>query len=291
MNNPETAIFLHIPKTAGTTLYKLLWRHYRKDRMYTIDHVGQTLDSFRQLSAGQKQRLQLVAGHIDYGIHEFLPQPATYFTFLRQPVDLVVSYYNYLKGAIEHPHYPFVVGGGMSLRQLLDSGMDENMHNLQTRVLAGKGHKGASYVCTAVDLELAKERLRHHFSVVGLTEQFDGSLLLLKKRFGWRSLYYARLNVARQRPLVDEETVRAIEQANQHDLALYAYGQTLFAEQVAAYGGSFDADLARFQRRNAQLSPLFYLYWHAERQPKLAYRRGKLRWQDFYGRVRARLQK
>jgi hypothetical protein len=102
------------------------------------------------------------------------------------------------------------------------------------------------------------------------------------------------LNVARKRPsptTLDPQTLQVITQANQYDLELYQYAQTLFEQQTIQYGPTFSRDVANFQWRNRQLYPLYYLYWHAERQPKLAYRRGKLWLKEWHVRARSRLQR
>ena len=45
----------------------------------------------------QRARFRLVMGHFQYGIHEFLPQEYTYVTIVRDPVERVISHYNYLR--------------------------------------------------------------------------------------------------------------------------------------------------------------------------------------------------
>ncbi len=45
-----------------------------------------TAERFKTLSEERRRRLRVVRGHAVYGIHEFLPQGATYITMLREPV-------------------------------------------------------------------------------------------------------------------------------------------------------------------------------------------------------------
>ena len=67
--------------------------------------------------------------------------------------------------------------------------------------------------------------LRERFAVVGTSDRFDESLLLMAKRLGWRLPYYARQNVA---PRLAHDTdisataLRTIRLRNQLDLQLYA---------------------------------------------------------------------
>ncbi len=48
------------------------------------------------------------------------------------------------------------------------------------------------------------ERIRAHFAVVGLSEKVDESLLLLKRSFGWKNIFYIKANVNKNR-LAKEE--------------------------------------------------------------------------------------
>lgn len=287
-----TIIFLHIPKTAGSTVQGLLRRYYRRNTLYVIDGVTRTEDSLIALSDEKKRGVRMIAGHIPYGLHQHLPQPATYFTLLREPVDLVLSYYHYLKGAVTHPYHKLVNAPDMTLNKFLHMRIDNNVANVQTRLLAGKVYNEQYEECTEEDLRLAKEHMNESFAVVGLTEAFDETLLLLQRAFGWHNLYYARVNVTRQRPLRTEippDTYEAICQHNQYDLELYRYAVEQFNTLIHQAGEPFRYEVQLFKRRNQQRYPLYFLAWHAERQSKLAFRASLYHLRNLYARVRNRL--
>ena len=65
---------------------------------------------------------------------------------------------------------------------------------MQCKIIAGAVYEGP---CTAEIFERAKENLRRHFSVVGLSERFEETLALMKLRFGWKLKSYASFNVTR----------------------------------------------------------------------------------------------
>jgi hypothetical protein len=93
-------------------------------------------------------------------------------------------------------------------------------------------------------LARAQDNLRA-CAVVGLTERFDETMLLLKKAYGWRLPFYERRNVSTKRPpreAIPAHILRQIEADNALDAALYTYAQELFEEQVRQYG---PAKLAR----------------------------------------------
>ena len=270
------AIFIHIPKTAGTTLHGLIWRHYPSDTVYTVDWVAHTLNDLAALDADQKSRIRIVTGHIDFGVHALLPGPHTYFTIVREPTDLVISYYYYICRASDHPHHHLATQPGMNLEKFMASKIDASLYNMQTRMLAGKHFALPPGECSPELLEIAKQNLHDHFSVVGLAEEFDTTVLLLRRAFHWRNLFYARMNVTSRRPAREDLSphVRdAIVEANRFDSELYDYTQMLFQERIRQYGPEFDGDLRRFQLYNRLLYPLMYAYWEGRRRFIMTVRR------------------
>ena len=93
-------------------------------------------------------------------------------------------------------------------------------------------------------LERAQENLRAHFSFVGLTEEFDASISLLGRIFGWSVPFYVKRNVTARKPRsssVDVETRSLLRDANAFDLKLYEYARNLFEAQRRAGGVAFEA--------------------------------------------------
>ncbi len=84
----EALIFLHIPKTAGTTLNRIIDWQYNPLSIFTVDphRIRATVARFKTFPEQRRRRFRVVRGHLVFGIHEFLPQSATYITMLRQPV-------------------------------------------------------------------------------------------------------------------------------------------------------------------------------------------------------------
>src|SRR6478752_9888303 len=71
----EAVIFLHLPKTAGTTLNRLIEWEYPVFEMYSIDPVFFTWSAahLRRLSADRLKKIRMFKGHMLYGLHEVLP--------------------------------------------------------------------------------------------------------------------------------------------------------------------------------------------------------------------------
>ena len=112
MNNrvvaQPTIIFLHIPKTAGSTLHTILQKQYPGDQLCHLKgdpHIDTAITNFKSMDSTQKKQIRLLTGHFEFGIHQWLPQTAVYFTLLRHPVERVLSYYYFILRNPEHPRH------------------------------------------------------------------------------------------------------------------------------------------------------------------------------------------
>jgi hypothetical protein len=81
-------------------------------------------------------------------------------------------------------------------------------------------------------LDRAKEHLARSFSVVGICERFEESLVVLAKTFNWEIPYYENRKVAKSRPKVDPREIEMIRENNRFDLELYDFGKELFQDLV-----------------------------------------------------------
>jgi hypothetical protein len=250
-NRNEALIFLHIPKTGGSTLYKILERQYTWAQTLRLE--SSQIARFKALPAVERERFCLIEGHLHFGLHRFIPRASTYITFLRRPVERVLSFYYYARSTPDHYLYPLLATERLDLKALLARELTMELCNEQTRLLAGDEWEDSERVVTQAALERAKANLRSYFRVVGLLEEFDASLLLLRRAFDWHLPFYVKENVTEEKrddTSLDVETRRLVEDANCLDLELYEYARNLFDEQRRAEGDSFAADLCEFRRLN-----------------------------------------
>ena len=249
MSDPDAAlIFLHIPKTAGSTLSKILQQHYSKAETVTLDLAG--VAQFKSLPLEQRAQYRLVRGHFYFGLHRFIPRPSTYVTFLRHPIERAVSFYYYARSKPDHYLYPLLSAGEIDLKTLLDRGLTTELHNDQTRMLAGEEWEDPQRAVNVETLARARENLRRHFRVVGLQEEFDASVILLHRAFGWPMRSYKKQNVTKDKPLrqsLDVATRKLLEEKNSLDLELYEEARALFDEQCGAEGDAFVAALNKLR--------------------------------------------
>jgi hypothetical protein len=257
----EAVIFLHVPKTAGTTLNRLIEWEYPLFQMYSVDPVFFTWSAshLRRLPPRRLKRTLVFKGHMLFGLHEILPQPATYITVLRDPIDRVMSAFYFMRSYMLHPlHWKF----RREQWTVEDFVRRLPRDNVQCKILAGAEYNSP---CTEEIFEQAKENLFRHFSVVGLSERFEESLALMKLRLGWKLWRYSSFNVTRARPKkadLSQATLDLIAAKNSFDLALYECAANIFQTAInihAAEVGQITRELeaARARTQTPLSSALF----------------------------------
>jgi Sulfotransferase family len=254
-------IFLHLPKTGGSTLARVIKRQYRPESVLRL-YESEFGEELEQLRPFQLERLRAVMGHFYFGAHNFLSRPARYMTLIREPVERIISHYYFVRRSPGHEFYE--PANEFSLKDFVEYcsiETERRSDNDQTRQLAGVHGRGSSQTDAAELLEIAQRNLAEHFSVVGITEEFDRSLILARRTFGWKHVFYTSRNVTRQRPHKDEltqETLEVIEAHNDQDLQLYRCARDLLTEHIRREGSGFEDELRAFRRLNR-------LYGHLSR--------------------------
>lgn len=241
----EALIFLHIPKTAGTTLNRIIEWQYSPFAIFTVDpyRIRATAKRLKRLSEERRRRLRVVRGHLLYGIHEFLPHGATYITMLREPVARVLSAYYFVLRRPLNPLHRKLKREKLSIEDCLR--LFPERQNLQCRFIAGV-EDGAGDDERLLDI--AKENLTKSFSVVGISERFEESLMLMAKTFDWKVLSYENHKVAKRRPQIDPGTAEMIREHNRLDLELYEFGKGLFEESLQKKASAVREGLAALRR-------------------------------------------
>jgi hypothetical protein len=229
MKNPNI-IFLHIPKTAGTTFLDILKRNYRADEIFQVDGLKPEI-SFKSLfNSDQKERdkIKAICGHMTLNIHMSFKQKFRYLTFLRNPVEQYISNYYYIKRIKVHNFYE-EVNAMKSIGEFIDFSYRMNWNNIQTRHLSGIA-KNMTY--SNIDfnkdgckyLNIAKDNLNSLLDYVFITEEFDDALILIKHIIGWKHISYKKHNVTINRPKIEnhsEATIEAIKELQKFDIELY----------------------------------------------------------------------
>jgi hypothetical protein len=273
-------VLLHIPKTAGMTLARILLRHYgdglvggggedrgappgrRSPNVFSrFEHVDARLRSIAS-SPG----VRALSGHITFGLAARLPRDARYVTVLREPVERTLSQYFFFvrppakrvgrAGAGFVPPWLPYPPPTLTLEECLtERGYIPD--NLQTRMLCGLVSPYDPLPPGA--LEQAKRNLAERFAFVGTTERFDEFLALLDLELSWPTVALRRSNVNPDRPHradLAPEVVALVEERNALDLELHAFASELLAARLADAGPELDREVEVIRRADRGRPPL-----------------------------------
>jgi len=251
----RTIIFLHIPKAAGTTIHSILENQYSSKSIFSIHggKVQESMDKFKRLSDKRKREIILIKGHMKFGLHKFIPQPSTYFSLIRDPIDRIVSHYHYVLRTPNHYLYNKVKKADMDIKEYVESGISTELNNGQLRDLSGVGKSFKFGECPNNLMKIVRYNINTHFSFIGLFERFDESIIFLKRQFNWKTPYYIHRNVTKNRMKVkelDSETIKTIIKYNKMDIQFYNDYKEKFDKLIIQQPVSFFTELATFKIKN-----------------------------------------
>lgn len=250
-------VFLHLHKTAGMTFLANVRRNFEEDeylRLYA-GSVGLKLDDHASdqgwdraaieeyVRSHASPRIRLVYGHMVYsGIHEYFGDDRVpfYMTFLRDPVERVISLYAYhLRfGGAWHQE---LVENPWSIEEWLEQSSMLWRSDGQVRQLLWHAHGEAlqDQALTRAHLDDAK-RLLERFAFVGTTETFEQDAAYLYAKLGLRRFHGEPVvNATPDKDDVPAGVRAQIAERNRLDGELYEFATALRESFLRSHGLSY----------------------------------------------------
>lgn len=220
-------IFLHIPKTAGTSLREVFTNNYPPAKVALCYGRDEIEGKLKQALADEKE---MIFGHIDFKQLERAGDFSEYhlLTFLRHPVARTISHYLHFLNNQGHGHRELKEGG---FEAFLDSPYAQNW---QCQVLAGLKREEEALTQPGLLYEKALANFEKlHW--VGITERYAESLISLKHFLKLAKLPQKEKNTTPSVPLKKEllkKFEKEILERNAEDLKLYQHAQARLDQQL-----------------------------------------------------------
>ncbi len=202
---------LHIPKTAGTSFRNILKEVYGENAVVRFDINNKGVVRLNQEFYTNKKlpQAKVIHGHFAYkdiNTQFDLPEDIQKITWLRNPVERVISNYFYLesrlKTLLNEEQNNLNILSKMQ-RSLIEYARDDVNRNRQSKFLSG------------ITLE--------EFDFVGIQEDFENDLIEISKTLKWEklpnNLHQNKTTVKKNH--LDIEIIKEIEWLNQNDMELY----------------------------------------------------------------------
>jgi Sulfotransferase family len=202
-------ISLHIPKTAGTSFRNILKDVYGKNRVvrFDVNHQGSiTLEEKPFNKARLSNKIEIIHGHFYFqDIQKIIDiRDIPLITWLRNPVDRVISNYFYLESVL--------------IDVLNEEKRAINIRNKMQKTLI-------EYARAEINRNRISKFLKgsapDDFAFIGLQEYFNEDLLRLSRLLKWKGSFegYKHNITSRKKEIVEPEIRQEIEDLNRDDMA------------------------------------------------------------------------
>lgn len=238
MADHDRFFFVHLQKTAGTTLRRRMAGYFGEDAIYPngtdgtdIYQVIVSIEHLLRRMAVRGHQVRVVAGHFPLCVRELLGSGFRTLTLLRDPLERTLSY-------LRHHREQTPQDRGRSLEEIYDDPLRFHglVHNHMTKMFSLTVEETTADMLTRVAftperLQRAKENLAS-VEVIGVQERFDEFCRELDARFGW-SLGDQPEWANRSEPVdVSDAFRQRIIDDHASDIELYRFAKTLIAARA-----------------------------------------------------------
>ncbi len=226
-----TLIFIHVPKTAGTSFYELIEKNYDKKNRFVFNINKGKNPIPKLLRTKKKSDIQIIYGHGTFGLHEIFPL-AKYVTFVREPVAHTLSNYNYIRTRPHNALHKKVKQ--MTFKEFIlnmKAMHHDNQHYRQLTNTLFRIENSEFYNQSIVPDFTLLEHALNRVNYIYRHEEITMATQNLAQDFNWKYSELSRLNTSQKAEFeIDDQDIKKIKSVNYLDDYIYNRTQSLVTD-------------------------------------------------------------
>ncbi len=170
----------------------------------------------------RRKKRECVHGHFDPNrdggdLFQFYPQASQFITFLRDPLEMQLSLFFYLKKMVESGNMYW--GGKKVTRMEYDGDID--------RWVEERGCYMLGFMPMKFNLENYKQLIDTHFVHIGVTENMQRSIDLLAKKLSFRTIKVSFENATPRHTYPSDSSIKKFKARHELEYQIYNYAVAL----------------------------------------------------------------
>tara|TARA_R110000787_G_scaffold284875_1_gene399181 strand:+ start:3477 stop:4157 length:681 start_codon:yes stop_codon:yes gene_type:complete len=221
MSQSDPVVFLHVPKCAGTSIAAAISQALGESNCYEYGKTA-PYKAFESSAYGL-DKYKFIAGHLTISQIELIRGSKKIFTVVRDPIDRVLSWYEFVRRNKRTTLYPWTEKG--DVHSFIERCCEVRRGAVVSRPMEVNSTELFNGMCSrlhpAATAEAALGMIEKHNILVLQQSKIDSDVKQIQTWLDLPELQLPRLNVAPAKRPYPKSVVERIRELNAEDILLY----------------------------------------------------------------------